>query len=216
MTRLIICLLLAPLSGAASAQTIDDGIMLATRGLFIGNVYSYDHWDEYWEGTLKRENGNIGTITTQTSLWSADYGLTDRLNILGSVPFVWTHASQGVLRGVDGWQDLTVAGKFRLLEKPAGALGALRLIGAGTVGVPITNYTPDYLPLSIGTGSRKVSGRFTANVQSDPGWYLNGSAAYTWRSDVTLDRPYYYTDGQLFLTDRVSMPNVIDYVASAG
>jgi hypothetical protein len=45
---------------------------------------------------------------------------------------------------------------------------------------------------------------------------LNGSAAYTWRGDVTLDRPYYFTDGQLFLTDRVSMPNVIDYVASAG
>jgi hypothetical protein len=33
---------------------------------------------------------------------------------------------------------------------------------------------------------------------------------------VTLDVPYYYTDGHLFLTDVVSMPAVFDYVASGG
>jgi hypothetical protein len=46
--------------------------------------------------------------------------------------------------------------------------------------------------------------------------YINGSTAYTWRAHVTLDRPYYFTDGQLFLTDEVDMPGVFDYVASAG
>jgi hypothetical protein len=61
-----------------------------------------------------------------------------------------------------------------------------------------------------------VSGRLTLNFQSGPGWYLNESTAYTWRGNVTLDRPYYFTDGQLFLTDQVAMPNVFDYVASAG
>jgi hypothetical protein len=33
---------------------------------------------------------------------------------------------------------------------------------------------------------------------------------------VTLDRPFYFTDGQLFMTDEVDMPGVFDYVVSAG
>jgi hypothetical protein len=33
---------------------------------------------------------------------------------------------------------------------------------------------------------------------------------------VGLDRPAYYTDGQLFLSDQVAMPDVFDYTVSAG
>lgn len=47
---------------SAHAQTIDDGIMLGTGELQAGNLFSYDSWDQYWEGTLKRRNANIGTI----------------------------------------------------------------------------------------------------------------------------------------------------------
>ena len=34
--------------------------------------------------------------------------------------------------------------------------------------------------------------------------------------DVKLDRPAYYTDGRLFLSDEVAMSDVFDYTASAG
>ena len=80
----------------------------------------------------------------------------------------------------------------------------------------MTNYTPDFYPLSIGSQSRRIAGRFTMHVEPASGWFAAGSAAYTWRADVTLDRPYYYTDGQLFFSDQVDMPNVFDYVASGG
>ena len=33
---------------------------------------------------------------------------------------------------------------------------------------------------------------------------------------MTLDRPYYYTDNQFFMTDEVDMPSVFDYVVSGG
>ena len=72
--------LLAWLPAALHAQSIDDGIMMRKHELFTGFVYSHDRWDEYWEGSLKRSNGNIGTVTTQTSTWSANYGITNRLN----------------------------------------------------------------------------------------------------------------------------------------
>ncbi len=216
MKILRLLVLFASLSSPLQAQTIDDGIMMGKHLLFTGDLYSHDSWDQYWEGTLKRVNGNIGTVTTQTDLWSANYGVTDRLNVIANIPYVWTRASQGVLTGMRGFQDITLAGKYRFLERPATKYGSLRAIAVVAGGIPLTNYTPDLLPLSIGLASKRVSGRLTLNFQSRPGWFLNGSTAYTWRGNVTLDRPYYFTDGQLFLTNEVAMPNVFDYVASAG
>jgi hypothetical protein len=198
------------------AQTIDDGVMMGKHDLFTGGHHTHDSWDQYWEGALKRENGNIGKITTRTDVWSADYGVTDRLNVIALVPYVRTRASQGVLQSMQGFQDITLAAKYNFFERPSTALGTVRAIAVASAGIPLTDYTPDFYPLSIGSASKRLSGRFTLNAQSDPGWFVNASTAYTWRADVTLDRPYYYTDGQLFLTDTVDMPNVFDYVVSAG
>ena len=209
-------LLLTLLPVRLLAQTIDDGIMMAKRDLFTGDFYTYETWDQYWEGTLKRENGNIGALTTQTNSWYANYGVTDRLNVIALVPYVWTEASQGVLHGMQGFQDITVAGKFSMMEKPSTKAGLLRAIAVLSAGIPLTDYTPDFAPLSIGTGSKRAAGRFTFHVQSIPGWYVTGSTAYTWRATVTLDRPFYYTDGQLFMTNEVDMPNVFDYAVSGG
>ena len=66
-----------------------------------------------------RSSASTGTsakITTQSVAGMVDYGVTDRLNVIATLPYVWTEASQGVLHGVSGWQDLTVAAKFNLLE----------------------------------------------------------------------------------------------------
>jgi hypothetical protein len=38
------------------AQTIDDGFLMSKRALATGVLYSRDSWDEYWEGSRKREN----------------------------------------------------------------------------------------------------------------------------------------------------------------
>ena len=59
------CALFASLAAPLAAQTIDDGIMLRTSS--SPATSTHDSWDEYWEGALKRDNGNIGTITTQTN-----------------------------------------------------------------------------------------------------------------------------------------------------
>lgn len=197
------------------AQTIDDGVMLERKTLFAGNLYAYESWDRYWEGTLERDNGNIGTITTRTNTLFANYGVTDRLNVLAMVPYVWTRPSQGVLQGMQGFQDITFAAKYNFL-RASSPLGVVRAIAVGSAGIPLTDYTPDYQPLSIGLGSRRVAGRLTVNVQSEPGWFVNGSTAYTWRAQVTLDRPYYFTDNELVFSDEVDMPNVADFVISGG
>lgn len=207
---------LACLAAPLGAQTIDDGIMLGQKELLSGNFYSYDTWDEYWEGALKRTNGNIGTITTEVNTMVANYGVFDRFNVIGMVPYVWTNASQGVLHGIAGFQDLTLAAKWSVLEKPMTSYGTLRTIFVVAAGIPMTDYNRELLPLSIGLGSTRVSWRGTVNYQSTPGWFLTGSTAYTMRSKVTLDRAYFYTNDEFVMSDRVDMPNTFDYVAMAG
>ena len=203
-------------SASVHAQTIDDGVMLPKRGLMAGNIYTYDTWDEYWEGTLKRENGNIGTLTTEMNVWSGNYGITDRFNVIGMVPYVWTNASQGVLHGIQGFQDLTLAAKFQLLEQGVGKLGELRAITVLSGSFPLTDYNPELLPLSIGMGSARLSPRATVRLQTNPGWFFEASPAYTWRSEAKLDRPYFYTDGEFVMSDHVDMPSVFDHVERGG
>jgi len=198
------------------AQTVEDGLLMPRGALGTGFLYAHESWSRYWEGTLERDNGNIGTVTTQTVSWIASYGVTDRLSVMAMLPYVWTHATQGPLHGMHGLQDVTLAAKYQLLSTPLTDRGTLRALVVGTAGVPASNYVPDFLPLSIGLASRRFSGRLTLNFQAHEGWFATGSAAYTWRTKVTLDRPAYYTNGQLYLSNEVAMSNVVDYTVTAG
>lgn len=216
LTRALVLLGLLGAPPVLHAQTVEDGIMLGKGQLFTGTLYTHDSWDEYWEGTRKRDNGNIGTVTTESVTWFANYGVTDRLNVIASVPRVWTNASQGVLTGMQGVQDLTIAAKYAAVDGAATPAGALSLIGVVAGGIPLTDYTPDFQPLSIGFGSKRVTGRFTGMLHTGPGPFATGSLGYTWRGTVTLDRPFYFTDGKLFMTDEVDMPEVFDWSVQAG
>ena len=198
-----------------ASQTADDGALMPRRMLSSGVVFTRDSWDHYWEGTLKRQNGNIGTLITQSVTWVSAYGVTDRLSVMVALPYIWTEASQGTLHGMRGIQDLTVAAKYRLYTE-ATRHGAISAFIAGAAALPMSDYTPDFLPLSIGTAGGRASGRLTLGLQSNAWWFARASAAYTWCSNVTLDRAAYYTDGQLYMTNEVAMPNVIDYSLSAG
>src|SRR5438445_21043 len=211
-----VLLVIVPLAASARAQTIDDGLLMPSGVLGTGSFYAHESWSQYWEGTLKRDNGNIGTLTTQSVTWVAGYGVTDRLSVMALLPYVWTRASQGTLQGMHGVQDFTLAAKYRLLSTPFTERGTLHAMVVGAAGIPASNYVPDFLPLSIGLASRRFSGRFTLNFQAYAGWFVTGSAAYTWRTKVTLDRPAYYTNGQLYLSNQVAMPNVVDYTVTAG
>ncbi len=217
LTRTLQLLTLGAISASsAGAQTSDDGLMIPKRTLAAGVVYAHDSWDQYWEGTLKRTNGNIGTLTTQSTTLVGAYGVTERLGLIASLPYVRTHASQGVLHDLKGFQDLNITAKLRLLGTGPTRHGALNAFIAARAAVPVGDYTPDFYPLSIGTAGRRASGHLTLDYQSNSVWFANASAAYMWCSNVRLNRNAYYTNGQLYLTNEVVMPNVLDYTLSAG
>jgi len=214
--RILILIAMTCAPAALQAQMVEDGFMMGRGNFCTGFMLSSDRWDQYWEGTLKRSNGNIGTLSTANLAWFGNYGVTKRLNAIAMLPYVWTSASAGTQRGLHGLQDATLALKLDVLETAFTNRGSLSAIVVAAVGAPVTHYSPDLLPFSIGLGSRNASGRFTLKFQTHEGWFLHGTAAYTRRSNVTLDRPSYFTNGQLYLSDQVAMPDVLDYAFSVG
>ena len=202
-------------TGWLKAQSLTDGLMMTKGAFCTGFLYTHDQWKNYWEGELKRDNQNIGNITTKSLTWVGNYGVTDRLNIIVMAPYVTTKASSGTLQGLKGMQDLSVAIKYRFFAKDF-ATGGLKAFAIGYTSTPLTNYTPDYLPLSIGMASTNLAGRLTLNYHLNRGWYINGSSGYLLRSNVTLDRPSYYTNGKITFSNEVQLPNAFDFLVNIG
>jgi hypothetical protein len=209
-------MLIAVSASSAAAQVADDEAMAPKKALIAGMFYAHDGWNQYWEGTLKRSNGNIGTVTTQSVTSVVGYGVAERFSVMAALPYVWTQASQGTLRGLSGVQDLTLSAKYKLLTTKPSEHGAFSAFLAGTAAIPMSSYTPDFLPLSIGTGGGRAASHLILNYQSSAAWFVNASTAYTWCSNVRLNRNSYYTNGSLYMTNQVAMPNVMDYALTAG
>jgi len=199
--------------GVVSAQTDLDAIMMNKNQFCQGITYDYSSWDHYWEGTFKRDNANLGTVSTQALMYMPNYGITNNLNVMASVPYVWTKATQGTLHGVNGLQDFSVFVKWRPLVFSSGK-NKFSLFAIGGFSTPMTNYIVDYLPLSIGLGSTNLSARGMVDYRRDH-FTVTGSATYTWRSNVKLDQTDYY-DTELHETNEVQMPNVAMYQLRTG
>jgi hypothetical protein len=198
---------------SAFAQTDIDAIMMEKNAFCVGPMYSYSSWKEYWEGTRKRENLNLGRVSTQMYSVMGIYGINRNLNFLFSAPYVRTKASAGTLHGRKGVQDLSLFVKWRPHVWKMGD-GKLSLIGIAGISFPLTNYVADYLPLSIGLHTTTLSARVMADYQQG-NLFATGSATYAYRSNITIDRDAYYTT-EMHFTNEVEMPDGMNFNFRAG
>ncbi len=192
----------------AEAQTDIDAIMMDKKNFCIGPMYGHSSWKNYWEGTLKRENLNLGTVSTQMFNVMGNYGISSRLNVLFGLPYVKTKASAGTLHGKSGLQDLSLWIKWMPVETSLGK-GTFSVYAIGGLSFPTTNYVADFLPLSIGLHSTNFSARLMADYQIGH-FFVTGSGTYTYRSNITIDRTSYYTT-EMHLTNKVDMPDVASF-----
>ena len=195
------------------AQTDIDALMMSKNEFCIGPMYSYSSWKNYWEGTRKRDNQNLGTVSTKMLTVMGNYGISKKLSVLFSAPYVKTKASAGTLQGLDGIQDLSLFLKWRPFQTKLGN-GKLSFLGIAGVSFPLTNYTADYLPLSIGLHSKTALGR----IMVDYKWrdfFATASATYLLRDNIKIDRESYYTT-EMHNTHEVEMPNAANYNFRAG
>jgi hypothetical protein len=195
------------------AQTDGDAIMMNKNQFCNGLMVAQSSWDHYWEGTLRRTNENLGTVTTSSLAYMANYGIRNNLNVMAGLPYVRTKASAGTAQGLKGFQDLSVFVKWRALHIRSGKQ-QLSLFAVGGISTPVSNYVIDLLPFSIGLGSTNASARVMMDYQRGR-LFATAAATYTFRSNVHLDR-YEYFDTELHLSNEVKMPDAASFLLRAG
>lgn len=195
------------------AQTDIDGLMMQKNFFCVGPTAGYSSFKNYWEGTLKRDNLNMGRVSATNFMIMGNYGITNRLNVLFGLPYIKTKASAGQMAGQKGLQDLSLWIKWVGYEKHI-AKGDLQAIIIGGYSAPVSNYSPDILPLSIGLHSRAATIRLMADYQRGH-WFGTASYSYVARNNVKLDRYTYYTT-EMHYSNEVRMPDASQWNFRAG
>jgi hypothetical protein len=208
MKKIIFCLLVQVVIKPAEAQTDIDGLMMQKHFFCVGPTAGQNSWKKYWEGTFKRENANIGKLTTTNYMVMGNYGITGRLNFLFGLPYIKTKASAGNMAGQKGLQDLALWLKWVVYEKHI-AHGDLKGILIGGYSTPVSHYTADFFPMSIGMQSKNATLRLMTDYQRG-NWFGTLSWSYVFRSNVTIDRYTYYTT-EMHYSNEVRMPDASEW-----
>jgi hypothetical protein len=197
----------------SNAQTEQDALMMPERNLCVAGIAGYNSWTNYWEGTFKRDNENIGRLSTRYGMLMLNYGLKENINVMASVPYVSTKAAQGTLSGLNGIQDIGLFIKWRPIQKKLGKQD-ISLFGVGGFSAPTNDYNIDLIPMSIGLGSSVLSARLILDIQRNR-FFSTMSAGYMYRGNVEIDRPAYYTTRQINSYE-VEMPNAGNFQLRTG
>lgn len=197
----------------ASAQTDVDAIMIPKNNFCGGVMYSNSRWNSYWEGTFKRTNGNIGIFNSNMATIMGNYGISNRLNVLFSLPYVRNNTTAGTLHSQQGVQDATVSLKWVPVVMRTG-YGTFRLFAIAMGSIPVGNYQADFLPVAIGMHSRSLMFRALADYQSGH-LFFSGSGEYMRRDNITIDRTAYYTT-EMHYTNQVGIPDGTNFNVRSG
>lgn len=193
----------------AVSQTMTDGVFMSKKTFCGGIVQQQDRFSEYWEGTTLRINRNMGTMKGNMTGAMGSYGITTRLNLLASVPYIATKATAGTSSGFSGLQDLTLALKYNLYDTKN-----FTFIASVGGSLPLTDYVAHH-PFAIGTQSKTVFGRTIVRFLNEKGWTATANAAYTLRSNIEIDAHNYYTDRNIN-SNEVFVPNLLQFGARGG
>jgi len=180
-------------------------------------VYQQGSWDQYWEGTYLRHNQTVAQLTRIAVMPMIAIGIMDKLNLYVGVPYIKTYSSEpngGKFQGAKGFQDLSLALKYEILNKQIGK-GKLALLAAGGYSTPITNYLSDYRPYSIGNGTNEISLRGIAQYKMDMGLYARMAVAHLFRGQTKAERDYYYNNGSYY-TPWMDVPSAWEYSGVVG
>ena len=218
-TRLLALALVVLCAAATSsiAQTPSDAILMKQRESCLAVIYDQGSWDQYWEGTTLRHNQTVATLTRKTINSMIAIGIMDKLNLYVGVPYIKTYSSEpngGKFQGVKGFQDLSLALKYEILQKQMGK-GKLAVLATGGYSTPITNYLSDYRPYSIGFGANEISMRGIVQYKMDMGLYVRGAAAYLFRGQTKAERDYYYNNGSYY-TPWMDVPSAWEFSGVVG
>jgi hypothetical protein len=198
----------------SNAQTPWDEVMMGKGEICTALIYEHSSWNQYWEGTYLRENANIGTFTRQTAMPMVAMGLTKKINIIASLPYISTNASGGTQAGQSGFQDISISAKVDWLQKKVGN-GRLLFLTNAHFSTPVGNYLSDYMPFSLGVGATEIGLRGIGGYKMDNGLIFRAALAYLWRGQTEVERDYYYENGSVY-SPYMNVPEALNFHAAIG
>ena len=193
----------------AQAQNFTDGILMPKNTICVGVLGVQDQFDNYWEGTTKRINQNMGVMKMQGIVPMMNYGITDKLNVLAMLPYLRTSASAGTMSGWSGFQDMTIGLKYKALK-----INNFKLIGTLSGTLPSNNYVAGH-PMAIGNQCKAVIGRAIVHYLHPKGWTATAQGGYIARSNIKIDATNYFTT-QAVNSNEVAMADQTHYSLRAG
>lgn len=199
------------------AQTPNDAEMMPVGDICFLLSYDYGSFDEYWEGSKLRENATIATVERKTVLPMVAVGVLKNVNLYVSLPHVSTRSTEpngGKFAGVKGFQDLGISLKYRALRKEMLG-GELLLLSSAGYSTPASTYLADYIPYSLGLGTKEFFLRGVVEHRLNNGLHFRGSVAHLWRGYAKAERDYYYSDGSRY-SHYMDVPNAWSYEGAIG
>lgn len=132
-------------------------------------------------------------VTTKSVSLYAEYGFSDRLNFVVSLPYIQTTgeatpatlANNGFENERSGFQDVSIYGKYKIKSYEIMS-GNLDIIGALGVETPLGNYNVDeglQSIIAIGNRSTDITGLAIANYKHNSGIFAIGQVGYSLRSN---------------------------------
>ncbi|MEM9991330.1 MAG: hypothetical protein AAF738_06160, partial [Bacteroidota bacterium] len=161
-------------SGYALAQGAIDGYMKAKGETDFALTYSSESYDTYLFGEEERE---IPTTFQSVNFFMA-HGLSDSLNLVVALPYMWTDETNRSL------QDAIVALKYRNTRKyfERSALSLITSVGAS---FPASNYSTE-ITQPIGAKAVTFQARFLAQYEWYTGFFVHLQTGYDLRVAPSL------------------------------
>lgn len=161
---------------SATAQGPLDGYLKGKGNLDVAASFSWMHANDFVGGSDQvypvEYTGNMLSIF-------AEYGLTEKFDLVASLPYIFTSNQ-------NGWQDGGLYAKYRVIRHQLKQKGYFNVLGGLGASFPLSNYQP----VAAGAlGQRAVAVPARVIVQWDTHWgpFFNLTGGYNWRLDDYKD-----------------------------
>jgi hypothetical protein len=143
-----------------------------------------DLYDEFWLGSTKVADPNVGEITREAVNLHVAHGLRSDLDLVISAS--WVDVENDGFADFDDetkLQDAVVGVKWRVGPAQRLGFGEFSFLLAPSVKVPMSHYESN-LPTALGDGQIDYRVRGIAHYRFDPGWFVSVESGFDYRTEA--------------------------------
>lgn len=214
----ILCILMLFCTKYSAGQKITDHIFLPKH--YFSPEFSYEHasFKNYWEVKYLRDNQTVGTIVRTEVRPTLAYGISDRLNVYATMPFIQKESKKpngGFLDEAHGMQDLSLGAKYQVLEKK---VRENKLAVSTALGFSFrpTKYSSDVGFYNLGTGAPELSLRGIAAYTLKNNLYFRAGGAYLLHGRAKTYADSYFYIKNIIYSKKMYVPDAVNIEGAAG